>query len=413
MNELKGVKYLQNKLNNKRSRVLLRYRYYEQKAIAPDLGISTPEGLEWLSTVNGWCSKAVDNLADRLQFDGFEHDEFNFQSLYDQNNPDILFDDAMLSALISSCAFVLITRGTENEVDGQRIRFQVIDGGNATGVIDDYTKLLTEGYAVLERDDNDGVVSYAYCVPGRTEIYKDGTRIGVETFDSDFCALVPIIYKPDAKRQFGHSRISRACMDYAKSAMRTVKRMEISSEFYSFPQKYATGLAQDAQDMEPWKAAMSAMITFSKDDEGDSPSIGQFQIGSMAPHVEQLKSIASMFAGETGLTLDDLGFATSNPSSAEAIKAGHETLRLMATKAQRCFGIGFKNVGYMGVCIRDNTNYRRETVLETKLLWKPTFEPDAAMLSAIGDGVLKLNQAMESGGSYIDEARMKRLTGIE
>lgn len=413
MNELKGVSYLQNKLNNKRSRVLLRYRYYEQKAIAPDLGISTPEGLEWLSTVNGWCSKAVDNLADRLQFDGFEHDEFNFQSLYDQNNPDILFDDAMLSALISSCAFVLITKGTENEVDGQRIRFQVIDGGNATGVIDDYTKLLTEGYAVLERDDNDGVVSYAYCVPGKTEIYKSGTRIGVETFDSDFCALVPIIYKPDAKRQFGHSRISRACMDYAKSAMRTVKRMEISSEFYSFPQKWATGLAQDAEDMEPWKAAMSAMISFSKDDEGNSPSVGQFQIGSMAPHVEQLKSIASMFAGETGLTLDDLGFATSNPSSAEAIKAGHETLRLMATKAQRCFGIGFKNVGYMGVCIRDNTNYRRETVLETKLLWKPTFEPDAAMLSAIGDGVLKLNQAMESGGSYIDEARMKRLTGIE
>ena len=413
MNELKGVSYLQNKLNNKRNRVLLRYRYYEQKAIAPDLGISTPEGLEWLSTVNGWCTKAVDNLADRLQFDGFEHDEFNFQSLYDQNNPDILFDDAMLSALISSCAFVLITKGTENEVDGQRIRFQVIDGGNATGVIDDYTKLLTEGYAVLERDDNDGIVSYAYCVPGRTEIYKGDTLIGVETFDSDFCALVPIIYKPDAKRQFGHSRISRACMDYAKSAMRTVKRMEISSEFYSFPQKYATGLAQDAEDMEPWKAAMSAMMTFSKDEEGDSPSIGQFQIGSMAPHVEQLKSIASMFAGETGLTLDDLGFATSNPSSAEAIKAGHETLRLMATKAQRCFGIGFKNVGYMGVCIRDNTNYRRETVLETKLLWKPTFEPDAAMLSAIGDGVLKLNQAMESGGSYIDEARMKRLTGIE
>ena len=413
MNELKGVSYLQNKLNNKRNRVLLRYRYYEQKAIAPDLGISTPEGLEWLSTVNGWCSKAVDNLADRLQFDGFEHDEFNFQSLYDQNNPDILFDDAMLSALISSCAFVLITKGTENEVDGQRIRFQVIDGGNATGVIDDYTKLLIEGYAVLERDDNDGVVSYAYCVPGKTEIYKGGTLIGVETFDSDFCALVPIIYKPDAKRQFGHSRISRACMDYAKSAMRTVKRMEISAEFYSFPQKYATGLAQDAEDMEPWKAAMSAMMTFSKDDEGDSPSVGQFQIGSMAPHVEQLKSIASMFAGETGLTLDDLGFATSNPSSAEAIKAGHETLRLMANKAQRCFGIGFKNVGYMGVCIRDNTNYRRETVLETKLLWKPTFEPDAAMLSAIGDGVLKLNQAMESGGSYIDEARMKRLTGIE
>lgn len=65
------------------------------------------------------------------------------------------------------------------------------------------------------------------------------SSIAVETFNSRYCALVPIIYKPDAKRPFGHSRISRACMDYVKSAMRTLKRAEISSEFYSFPQKYA------------------------------------------------------------------------------------------------------------------------------------------------------------------------------
>ena len=120
-----------------------------------------------------------------------------------------------------------------------------------------------------------------------------------------------------------------------------------------------------------------------------------------------------MFAGETGLTLDDLGFVTSNPSSAEAIKAGHETLRLMATKAQRCFGVGFKNVGYIGACIRDDLNYLREEVFETEVIWRPTFEPDAQMLSAIGDGVLKLNQAMEDGGTYIDAEKMRRLTGID
>ena len=54
MSDLKGVTYLQNKLANKRTRVLLRYRYYEQKAVAADLGISTPRGLEWLSMINGW-----------------------------------------------------------------------------------------------------------------------------------------------------------------------------------------------------------------------------------------------------------------------------------------------------------------------------------------------------------------------
>ena len=412
MNELKGVPYLERKLNNKRSRVLLRYNYYEQKAIASDLGISTPKGLEWLNSINGWCSKAVDSLADRLQFDKFDNDYFNFTEMFNQNNPDIFFDDSILSALISSCSFVLVTKGESNDL-GQRIRFQVIDGGNATGIIDDYTKLLTEGYAVLKRDDNNNVVRYAYCTPSKTEIYENGNLIATETFNSPYCALVPIIYKPDSKRQFGHSRISRACMDYARQAMRTVKRMEISAEFYSFPQKYVTGLSQDAEDLDKWKSAMSAMLAFTKDDEGGSPTIGQFQTGSMSPHVEQIKSIASMFAGETGLTLDDLGFVTSNPSSAEAIKAGHENLRLTASKAQRCFGVGFKNVGYIGACIRDNQAYLREEVFETEVVWRPTFEPDAQMLSAIGDGILKLNQAMDEGGTYIDGEKLRRLTGID
>ena len=409
---MKGITYLKKKLETKEKRCRIRYNYYEQKAVAPDLGISTPEGLEWLATVNGWCTKAVDNLADRLQFAGFENDNFNFKSMFNENNPDIFYDDAILSALITSCSFVLVTKG-EKVDDEQKIRFQVIDGRNATGIIDDYTKLLVEGYAVLERDENDNVISWAYCTPGRTEVYEKGKDepIAVETFPSNkFCALVPIIYKPDAKRLFGHSRITRACMDYAKSAMRTVKRMEISAEFYSFPQKYITGLSQDTEKMDKWQATMSALLTFTKDEDGDSPNVGQFSVGSMAPHVEQLKATASMFAGETGLTLDDLGFVTSNPSSAEAIKASHETLRLAATKAQRCFSVGFKNVGYIGACIRDGVDYQREALFETKAEWKPTFEPDAAMLSLIGDGVLKLNQAMDG---YIDEDRMKRLTGIE
>ena len=412
---MKGIKYLHKKLEDKRRRCKLRYKYYEQKAVAPDLGISTPEGLEWLSTVNGWCTKAVDNLADRLQFDKFENDNFNFQAMFDQNNPDIFYDDAILSTLITSCSFALVTKG-EVINDEQHVRFQVIDGSNATGIIDDYTKLLVEGYAVLERDEHEVPIRWAYCTPGRTEIYEKGNDkpIAVETFNSPkYCSLVPIIYRPDAKRLFGHSRISRACMDYAKSAMRTVKRMEISSEFYSYPQKYVTGLSQDAEKMDKWKATMSAMLSFTKDEDGDKPTIGQFQVGSMAPHVEALKSIASMFAGETGLTLDDLGFVTSNPSSAEAIKAAHEGLRLTASKAQKCFSVGFKNVGYIGAIIRDDFPYQREEVFETIATWRPTFEPDAQMLSAIGDGVLKINQALENGGSYIDEDRMRRLTGIE
>lgn len=410
---MKGIVYLQKKLDHKRARGNLRYRYYEQKQTAKDLGISTPEGLEWFTTINGWCTKAVDNLADRLQFDKFDNDNFNFQEMFNQNNPDIFYDDAMLSSLITSCSFVYITRGGINEADDvKKMRFQVIDGCNATGEIDDFTKLLLEGYAVLERDKNGAVITYAYFTPGRTEVYTKGqdNPIAVETFNSRYCALVPIIYRPDAKRPFGHSRISRACMDYAKSAMRTVKRAEISSEFYSFPQKYITGLSDDAEILDRWQATMSAMLTFTKDDEGEKPTVGQFQMASFTPHLEQLKATASMFAGETGLTLDDLGFVTSNPSSADAIKAAHEGLRLTCEKAQRCFSVGFKNVGYIGACMRDNQDYQREELFETKVIWKPTFSIDASMLGVLGDSMLKLSQVAPD---FLTEETLHRLTGIE
>lgn len=199
-------------------------------------------------------------------------------------------------------------------------------------------------------------------------------------------------------------------MDIVSSAIRTAKRSEIAAEFYSFPQKYATGLSNDAEAMDTWRSAMSSMITFTKDDEGDSPQLGQFSQQSMAPHTEQLKMFAALFVGETGLTLDDLGFVTDNPSSAEAIKSSHENLRLAARKAQRNFGSGFLNVGYLAACVRDEFPYQRRQLYLTTPLWEPIFEPDAAMLSGIGDGAIKINQAVPG---YFGHDNLRTLTGIK
>lgn len=194
-----------------------------------------------------------------------------------------------------------------------------------------------------------------------------------------------------------------------QSALRTVKRSEISAEFYSFPQKYAVGLAEDAE-VDRWKATMTSMLTFTKDEDGDSPTVGQFQQQSMTPYIEQLRTFASLFAGETGLTVDDLGFVSDNPASAEAIKAAHENLRLVARKAQRTFGSGFLNVGYLAACLRDEFPYQRRQLYLTKPIWEPIFEPDAAMLSSIGDGSIKINQAVPG---YFNSDNLRNLTGIK
>lgn len=406
MPKYRGIDYLRNKLAAKRSRVLLRYRYYEMKNKTMDLGISTPPSLTYWMSVLGWCGRAVDALADRLQFREFAEDLFDMNQIYQMNNPDILFDSAMLSALISSCSFIYISPD-ENGYP----RLQVIDGGNATGIIDPITGLLTEGYAVLSRDDQGQPDLEAWFTPGRTDyVSADKRAVDSRRYNVAYPLLVPIIYRPDAARPFGHSRISRACMDLMGSALRTIKRSEISAEFYSFPQKWVTGLDQDAEAMDKWKASMSSMMTFTKNDDGENDvKLGQFSQQAMTPHIEQLRMFASLFAGETGLTLDDLGFATENPSSAEAIKAAHENLRLTARKAQNTFGSGFLNAGFVAACLRDNYAYQRRALYMTKTKWEPVFEPDAAMLSSIGDGAIKINQAVEG---YFSEENLRDLTGI-
>lgn len=404
MAEYRGMGYLRRKLDLKRTRVQLRYQYYEMKQAVQDFNLVTPAEFRCFTAVLGWCGKAVDSLADRLSFREFREDNFDLNTIYQMNNRDVLFDSAILSALVSSCCFIYISP----DGDGYP-RLQVIDGGNATGVADQITGLLTEGYAVLERDDNQNPVLEAYFLPDGTWYYPKGQKPYYRKNPAPYPLLVPIVYRPDAVRPFGHSRISRACMQLMQGALRTLKRSEISAEFYSFPQKYVLGLSQDAEPMDKWQATISSFIQFTKDGEGERPTVGQFSQQSMSPYIEHLRAFAALFAGETGLTLDDLGFVTDNPSSAEAIKASHETLRLAARKAQKTFGTGFLNAGYLAACVRDNYPYQRRQLYLTRAAWEPVFEPDAAMLSGIGDAVGKINQAVPG---YFGSDSLSDLTGI-
>lgn len=401
----KGREFLKNRLELKRHRVLLRYRYYDMKNGIKYFRSLIPPDFMWMAETLGWCGKAVDSLADRLSFREFRNDNFDLNSIFAMNNGDILPDSAMLSALIASCCFVYITE----DIDGYP-RLQVIDGSNATGDADPITGMLKEGYAVISRDKYNNPDVTAYFVAGRTEYYQGDRLIRVDTNFAPYPLLVPVIYRPDAMRPFGHSRISRACMNLMQGALRTLLRSEVSAEFYSFPQKYVTGLDPDAEEMDKWKATISSFLRFDKGENGDAPKLGQFTQQSMSPYTEQLRTFAALFAGETGLTLDDLGFVTDNPSSADAIKASHENLRLAARKAQKTFGSGLLNVGFLAACVRDQYGYSRQQFYLTKPAWDPVFEPDAAMLSGIGDGISKINQAYPG---YFGATNIQDMTGIE
>ena len=60
--------------------------------------------------------------------------------------------------------------------------------------------------------------------------------------------------------------------------------------------------------------------------------------------------------------------------------------------------------------MRDKKPYERAAVYETKPAWEPIFTPDSAMLSNIGDGAIKLNQAVPG---FVTGETLHDLTGIE
>ena len=113
MSELKGKAYLKSKLNKKKTWAKTRYDYYELKNLKNDPSPVIPIDLQVkYGSKLGWCAKAVDSLANRLIFDGFDNDQFNIWEIFQLNNKDIFFGSAIRSSLISACCFVYISRSS-------------------------------------------------------------------------------------------------------------------------------------------------------------------------------------------------------------------------------------------------------------------------------------------------------------
>ena len=196
----KGINYLRSKLLGVQSGVNLRYKQYAMEHNEMQLGITIPPQLRLqYQAVLGWCTKAVDSLADRLVFREFEDDKFNVNEIFKQNNPDIFFDSLILSSLIASCSFVYISKGDDGVP-----RLQVIEASNATGIIDPITGLLTEGYAVLKRDEFGKPLMEAYFTSEETIIIDLlNKQEMVVRNPAGIPLLVPVIHAADSVRPFG------------------------------------------------------------------------------------------------------------------------------------------------------------------------------------------------------------------
>ena len=122
--------------------------------------------------------------------------------------------------------------------------------------------------------------------------------------------------------------------------VRTVANATIALEFSTTPQKYLLGITDEQYDAiinQKFKTYVGSIIAGTSNPEtGQNPVFGQLQQGTLEPHVQMLRMLATQFSAATGLTVTDTGVINdANPTSSDAILAQSQTLVLLAEQLNK------------------------------------------------------------------------------
>lgn len=338
-----------------------RKKYYSQKNGLKDLGIAIPPALKNMECALGWPAKAVDMLSVRSRFDGFvmpgdENGEVN--EILKENNFSVLYRQATTSELVHSCSFITVSKG---KVGDPAVVVSAYDAETAAALWDNRRKKIKCGITIVDIDPKSRE-------PTQVNLYTDAAVVEIEKnangvweaeykhHDQGRPLMEPMVYRPSLDRPFGKSRVSRAVMSITDSAVRTAVRTEVSSEFFTSPQKYIMGADPDLfATNSKWEAYIGNIFAVSKDEDGDIPNFGQLPQASMQPHMDYMRTLAAQFAGETGIPISSLGVIHDNPASAEAIYAAKEDLIIEAEGLNETNGAALRNIGLLVAAIAGNT----------------------------------------------------------
>ena len=344
-------------------------RYYEGKITLGEvnLGIALPQGMRGLEIGCAWGAKTVDVLAGRSMFDGYvgengeEVDELN--AIVKNNNLIAEYPKACRDELMIGCSFA--TLSADDDI-GCRIRFH--STRSAAAVWDGEKCRIAYGMAILDTElKSDHHSREASLIRLDTD---EATWI-IRRVDREWYAeehahkmgrplMEPIIYNPTSAKPFGQSRIKEPIRRLIQGYVRTVANATIGLEFSTAPQKYLLGVTDDQYDVvinQKFKQYVGNILASTVNPEtGEKPTFGQLQQGSISPHVEMLRILATQFSAASGLTVTDTGVVNdANPTSSDAILAQSQTLVSMAEQLNEGNGDSLRLIGMMALAIANNT----------------------------------------------------------
>ena len=407
----KTSKDLLKSLADREDKVQDKYDYYNADNHTRDFGISVPKKMIHHRPGIGWAGRAVNTLADRVVFEGFANDKVGMNDYFDSIKAATVINQAKHDAFIAGCAFIAVA---DDPLSDKKILvpFTALE---ATGIVNQTTGLLKVGLAVTKWAKETKKINqhakrqffaprdYILFTPEFTAVFKEKQVDEIYDNPTGRCLLHPITRRSTADRPLGKSRITNTVRRIIQEVSRMKRREEIAEEFYSTPQRYITGLAEGAEKDEKLDSALGKVWTITKDEEGDSPDVGQLRQMDIDQFETAKKDKARDFCAETSLTLRNLGYETENPSTPESLKALSDDLLLEAQNNQSEIGEQIKQIAITLRLAADGNDTVPDELNAIQPAWKPIFQVD---VGAAGDAVYKLFQIMPELAGTIAGYRM-------
>ena len=408
-------------------------KYYEGKIPLSEvnLGIALPVGLAGLEVGCSWGAKTVDVLAGRSMFDGFVGESGeeldDLKRIVQDNNLIAEYPKACRDELKIGCAFATLSAD-----DDIRCRIRFHSANSAAAVWDGEKGRIAYGMAVVDTMPDDKMM----WTPSLINLYTD-TDIWVLRQSSQIWTaerhphkmgrplMEPLIYNPTSTKPFGQSRIKEPIRRLIQGYVRTIANATIGLEFSTAPQKYLLGVTDDQYDVlinQKFKQYVGNILASTTNPEtGEKPTFGQLPQGSINPHVQMIRVLATQFSAATGLTVTDTGVVNdANPTSSDAILAQSQTLVSMAEQLNARNGDSLRTIALMALAIANNTTLNELTDAQRSIVahFKNPAMPSVAVTA---DAAIKIASVRPEFGATdtflemigFDQADIRRIRAQE
>lgn len=384
-------------------------KYYEGNIPLSDvnLGIALPFNMKSLQIGCAWGSKAVDVLAARSIFDGFV-DARGYQSdelagIVTDNDLITEYSKACRDELKFGCTYATLSA---DKTIWCKIRFHspltaAAHWNGEKGRID-------YGFAVINSAPSN---AFKLWEPTLINLYTETAVWVLEKRGGVWNAtgyphrmgrpLMEVFrWNPTSSKPFGRSRIKEPVRRLIQGYVRTMANATIGLEFATSPQKYLLGITDDQYDAvinDKFKQYVGSIIASTTNpDTGEKPTFGQLAQGTIQPHVDMMRLLATQFSAATGLSVTDTGVVNdANPTSSEAIIAQTQTLIGMAEQLNQSNGNSLRIVAVMALAIANNVTME-ELGEDRQNIIAHFKNPAMPSVASTTDAALKIASARQS-----------------